>query len=105
MVRIELVEVNLTACCLRSHTFQQYVSQKCISGLHMMPQGFRMICLMMYVQPNVSSFRKKLKTFLQKHTHPSFLVLPRSDPCDVSDLMFMDLCFLVLCALMSVNRW
>ena len=34
------------------------------SALFMMPQGFGMICLTMYAQSNLSSFRKKLKIYL-----------------------------------------
>ena len=55
-VCIELVEVNLMSCYLSSYTLHQYISLKTIlaSALHMMPQEFGMICLMMYAQPNLS---------------------------------------------------
>ena len=63
-------------------------------ALHMMLQGFGMICLMMYTRPNVSLFIQeevKSLSLLQKPTHPSFsgLVtdfLQGADPCNVSHL-------------------
>ena len=52
----ECVEVNLMACCLRSHILHQNTSLKSIldSALHLMLQRFGMICLMMYAQLNFS---------------------------------------------------
>ena len=62
----ERVEVNLIVCCSRSHILHKFSSLKSIlaSALHIMLQGFGMICLIIYVQLNLSSFRKKLKTYL-----------------------------------------
>ena len=54
---------NLMVCCLRSHIVLQYipVSLKSILALalHMMPQGFGMISLMMYAQLNLSPHSEK----------------------------------------------
>ena len=48
----EHLEVNLMVCCSRSHILHQYTNLKSIlaPALHMMLQGFGMICLMMYAQ-------------------------------------------------------
>ena len=61
IVCIEHVEVNLMVCCLRSHIVLQYRSLKSILALalHMMPQGFGMISLMMYAQLNLSPHSEK----------------------------------------------
>ena len=58
---MEHVEVNLMVCCLRSHIVLQYISLKSILALalHMMPQGFGMISLMMYAQLNLSPHSEK----------------------------------------------
>ena len=50
------VEVSLIVYCSRSHILHQCISLKSIfaSALHMMLQGFGMICLMMFTQPNRS---------------------------------------------------
>ena len=53
-IACNLLKSILIACCSRSHSFHHYISLKSIlaSAFHMINQGFRMICLMMYVQPN-----------------------------------------------------
>ena len=55
------------ACSLRSHTLHQYMSlqNSLASALHMMSEGFGMICLMMYTQLNLPLHSEnKLKTYL-----------------------------------------
>ena len=94
---IELVELNLMAYYLRSHTLHQYINLKSIlaSALHMMPQGFKMIFLMMYAQPNLSSFMEKLKIHLFAKAYPpptpNFLVLSLSFFVVLTPEMFFDL--------------
>ena len=75
----------------------------------MMPQDFGMICLIMYAK-SLSSFRKKLKTYLFCKSIPTPVFWSCSFSMALSLVMFfglmiMDLCFLVLYALESVNRW
>ena len=91
-VSITHVKAKLMVCSLRSHTLPlQYISPLSIlaSALLMMLQRFGMICLMMYVQPLLSSHseRSSKSISLLKHIHPNFLLFPDSlcgaDPCYV----------------------
>ena len=70
-------KAKLVVCSLKFHTLPlQYISLLCIlaSALLMMLQRFGMICLMMYIQPRLSthSERSSKPISLHKHIHLNF---------------------------------
>ena len=114
IVSITHVKAKLMLCSLMSHTLPlQYTSPLSIlaSALLTMLQSFGMICLMMYVQPLLStrSKRNSKPISLHKHIQPNFcfswflsVALTRAI---CLRLMFLVFHFFCLVCLQSVFRW
>ena len=103
-----LIRPQMYKICYKSYNFFRLMV--CASALLMMLQRFGMICLMMYVQPLVSthSGRSSNPISLHKHIHPNFSFsrflsvappLAMSQAHDHSSLLFG------LVRLESVFRW
>ena len=105
------VKAKLMVCYLRSNILLlQYIGLISIlaSALLMMLQRFGMICLMMYVQPLLSTYleRSSKPITLQKPYPPKFLLFRVlfHDPCCLG-LMIMDCCFFCIMRLKPFCRW
>ena len=107
IVCTKYVEVNMMFCWLRCHTLHRYFIVQSILATAWI---WNDLTDDVRSAKSLSSVKKKLKPISLQKKIPTIVflsclgLLQGTDPCDVSGLLIMDLCFLLLCTSESAIR-